>query len=119
MEAPGNSSFNSGLGSVKISLARTPEANLYVGSNFNKAKVSFNCHPVTGYFEFIAMADEGRIISPFRFDKEEIFQDDIKRYRDSSDFGKKGNYNRKSYLRGDSKPKITLKTVTGTAQLTK
>jgi hypothetical protein len=115
----GNSSFSSGMGSVKISLARAPEADLYVGSNFNKALVSFNGRPVTGYFEFIAMADKGRIISPFKFDKEETFQDDIKNYRDSSDFGKKSDYNRKSFIRGDNKPKITLKTVTGRAQLIK
>jgi len=115
----GNSSFSSGMGSIKISLARTPAADLYVGSSFNKAQVSFNGHPVTGYFEFIARADEGKIISPFKFDKEEAFLDDIKNYRDSSDFGKKSEYRRKSFIRGDSKPKITLKTVTGTAQLTK
>ena len=115
----GNSSFSSGMGSIKISLARTPAADLYVGSSFNKAQVSFKGHPVTGYFEFIARADEGKIISPFKFDKEETFLDDIKNYRDSSDFGKKSEYRRKSFIRGDSKPKITLKTVTGTAQLIK
>jgi len=113
----GTSSFISGLGSIKISLARGPAADLYVGSNFNKAQVSFNGHPVTGYFEFIAMADEGKTISPFKFDNEETFLDDIKNYRDSSDFGKKSDYDRKSFIRGDSKPKITLKTVTGKAQL--
>jgi len=115
----GNSSFSSGMGSIKISLDRTPAADLYVGSNFNKAQVSFNSHPVTGYFEFIAMAEKGRIISPFKFDKEETFQDDIKSYKDSSDFGKKSEYLRKSFIRGDNKPKITLKTVSGTAQLIK
>jgi hypothetical protein len=87
------------MGSVKISVAKTPEADLYVGSNFNKAQVSFNGHPLTGYFEFIAMADKGIIISPFRFDSEETFRDDIKNYRDSSDFGKKSDYNRKSFIR--------------------
>ena len=82
-------------------------------------RVNFNGHPVTGYFEFIAMADEGRIISPFKFDIEETFLDDIKNYNTSSDFGKKDDYFRKSFIRGDSNPKITLKTVTGTAKLTK
>ena len=115
----GNSTFSSGMGSIKISLDRAPAADLYVGSNFNKAQVSFDGHPVTGYFEFIAMADEGRIISPFRFDKEETFLDDIKNYRDSSDFGKKSEYLRKSFIRGDSEPKITIKTVKGTALLIK
>jgi hypothetical protein len=115
----GNSSFSSAIGSIKISLAQTSAANLYVGSNFNKAQVSFNGHPVTGYFEFIAMAGKGRIISPLKFDKEETFLDDIKSYRDSSDFGKKSEYKRKSFIRGDSNPKITLKTATGIAQLIK
>jgi len=105
------------MSSIKISLDRAPEADLYVSSSFNKAQVSFNSHPVTGYFEFIAMADEGRIISPFKFDNEETFLDDIKNYRNSSDFGKKDDYNRKSFIRGDSSPRITLKTVTGIAQL--
>jgi hypothetical protein len=115
----GNSSFSSGMGSIKISLDRAPEADLYLSSSFSKAQVRFNGHPVIGYFEFIAMADEGRIISPFKFDKEETFLDDIKNYNTSSDFGKKDDYNRKSFIRGDNKPKITLKTVTGTAQLTR
>ena len=115
----GNSSFSTGMGIIKISLARPPESDLYVGSSFNRAQVRFNGHPVTGYFEFIAMADEGRIISPYRFDKEEIFMDDIKNYRNSSDFDKKSEYKRNSFTRGISKPKITLKTVTGTAQLIK
>jgi hypothetical protein len=115
----GNSSFSSAIGSIKISLARSSAADLYVGSNFNKAQVSFNGHPVTGYFEFIAMAGKGRIISPIKFDKEETFLDDIKSYRDSSDFGKKSEYKRKSFIRGDSNPKITLKTATGIAQLIK
>lgn len=115
----GNSSFNSGMGSIKISLAQMPAADLYLCSNFNKAQVSFNGHPVTGYFEFIAMADKGRIISPIKFDNIETFLDDIKSYQNSSDFGRKSEYNRKSFIRGDSKPKIIIKTVTGTAQLIK
>jgi hypothetical protein len=115
----GKSSFSTGMGIVKISLAREPEADLYVGSSFNKAQVNFNGHPLTGYFEFIAMADGGRIISPFKFDKEDTFLDDILSYRDSSDFGKKSEYKRKSFTRGDSNPKIKLKTVTGIAQLIK
>jgi len=115
----GNSSFSSGMGSIKISLACMPAADLYVCSSFNKAQVSFNGHPVTGYFEFIARADKGKIISPIKFDKEETFLDDIKSYRNSSDFGKKDDYYRKSFIRGDSKPMIVIKTVTGTAQLIK
>jgi hypothetical protein len=115
----GESSFSTGMGTVKISLAREPEADLYVGSSFNKAQIRFNGHPVTGYFEFIAMADGGRIISPFKFDNEETFLDDIKNYNTSSDFGKKDDYYRKSFIRGDSNPKITLKTITGTAKLIK
>jgi hypothetical protein len=115
----GNSSFSTAMGIMKISLARPPEADLSVASSLNKAQVSFNGHPVTGYFEFTAMADKGKIISPFKFDKEETFMDDIKNYSDSTDFGKKSDYNRKSFIRGDSKPKITLKTVTGIAQLIK
>ena len=115
----GESSFTTGMGTVKISLAREPEADLYVGSSFNKAQVNFNGHPLTGCFEFIAMADGGRIISPFKFDKEEILMDDIKNYRYASDFGKKSEYKKNSFIRGDSIPKITLKTVTGIAQLIK
>ena len=115
----GNSSFSSAIGTIKISLARTSAADLYVGSNLNKAQVRLNGHPVTGYFEFIALADGGKIISPFKFDNEETFQDDIKSYRDSSDFGKKSEYMRKSFIRGNSNPKITLKTGTVIAKLIK
>jgi len=63
------------------------------------------------------LTDGGRIISPYKFDKEETFLDDIKNYNTSADFGKKENYYRKSFIRGDSIPKIKLKTFTGTAQL--
>ena len=115
----GNSSFSTGMGIIKISLDRPPESDLYVGSSFNRAQVRFNGHPVTGYFEFIARVDKGKIMSPFKIDKEEIFMDDIKNYRNSSDFGKKSEYKRSSFIRGDSIPKITLKTVTGIAQLIK
>jgi len=115
----GESIFSTGMGNIKISLAHTPAADMYVGANFNKARVNFNGHPVTGYFEFIAMADKGRIISPFKFDYTETFLDDIKSYQNSSDFGRKSEYNRKSFIRGDSKPKFVIKTVTGTAQLIK
>ncbi len=92
----GNSSFSSGTGSIKISLAQMPAADLYVCSNFNTAQVNFNGHPITGYFEFIARADKGKIISPFKFDHMETFLDDIKSYENSSDFGRKSEYNRKS-----------------------
>jgi len=44
---------------------------------------------------------------------------DIKSYRYSSDYGKKSDYFRKSFIRGDSKPVIALKTVSGTVQLVK
>jgi len=115
----GKSSFSTGMGIVKISLAREPEADLYVGSSFNKAQVNFNGHPLAGCFEFIAMADGGRIISPFKFDKEETFLDDIKNYNTSSDFGKKADYSRKSFVMGESEPKITLKTLTGIAKLSR
>jgi hypothetical protein len=115
----GNSSFITGMGSVKISLARTPDADLYVESNFNKARVRYNGHPVTGHFEFIARADEGKIISPFKFDRTDTFLDDVKSYRNSSDFGKKSEYLRKSFIRGDNIPAITLKTVSGSIHLIK
>lgn len=115
----GKSCFSTGMGNIKISLDHTPAADMYVASNFNKARVNFKSLPVTGYFEFIAMADKGRIISPFKFDREETFPDDIKSYRNSSDFGKKSDYMRKCFTRGYGSPQITLKTVTGTAQLIK
>jgi len=43
-----------------------------VGSNFNKAQVRLNGHPVTGYFEFIAHGWQGRIISPSNLTKKNI-----------------------------------------------
>lgn len=115
----GKSNFMTGMGNIMISLAREPESDLYVGSNFNKAQIRYNGHPFIGSFEFIAMAEGGRIISPYKFDNEETFLDDIMNYRNSSDFGKKTYYNRKSFIKGDSNPKIVIKTVTGTAQLIK
>ena len=69
----GNSNFSTGLGNITISLAQEPEADLYVGSSFNRAMVNFNGHPLAGCFEFICRADEGQIISPFDLKKKRPF----------------------------------------------
>jgi len=115
----GDSRFRSTTGSIKISLSQTPTEDLYLASTTNKVQLNFNGHDVTGYFEFIARADDGRISCPYKFDDEDTFLDDLKTYRNSSDFGKKSEYNRKSFIRGYSKPKITIRTVSGTAKLSR
>jgi hypothetical protein len=113
----GPSVFTTGNGDIEIGLAETARHNLLVGSASGRAILNYNDNPVAGAFEFIARADKGRIVCPYRFDVEEVFKDEKRQYKTESDFGVLVDYNRKTLVRASRDPKITLKTITGIVKL--
>ena len=67
--------------------------------------LDFNGNQVEGYFEFIARARGGRIISPFPFDDESTFWEN--NYL----------YDRKWFTRGSDDTQVLLRTLTGRVEL--
>ncbi|NJO88672.1 MAG: DUF4097 domain-containing protein [Chloroflexia bacterium] len=65
-------------GNIKIDLMKslTQEMNLSTASG--NIKLDYKGNEVKGFFEFIARQDKGKIISPFKFDKEEVIEKDGK-----------------------------------------
>lgn len=103
----GESSFKVVSGDIYLKLSKSLEHDLTLDSASGNVVLNFNGNPVKGHFEFRARAEMGKIISPFKFDKEE----------ETYEYGKK--YLIKSFKRGGAAPKIILKTATGRAILEK
>lgn len=97
--------FKVASGDVYVKLAGSAAHNLTVASASGDAVLNYNGHPIKGYFEFKAIDDSGRIISPFAFDKEE----------EEEKWGKK--YFIKSFKRKSDTPKILIHTASGKAVL--
>jgi hypothetical protein len=75
--------------------------------------LDYDGNPVTGFFEFTARRDRGRIVSPIKFDTEEEYEPGW------GDRGRSVIYLRKTFTKGDDKPVILLGTSSGTAELKK
>jgi hypothetical protein len=99
--------FRVASGNVEIVLAESAAHDLKLASATGNAVLDYNGNPVKGKFEFSALLDLGKIISPFSFDKEE----------EEEKWGKK--YVIKSFEKGGDEPKIHIKTATGKAVLKK
>ncbi len=82
-------------------------------SNFGAVTLDFNGNPIEGSFEFIARADKGKIVCPYKFDTEQVFKSKKMIYKNEADFKELVDYKVCSFIRGDQKPKVLLKTVTG------
>ncbi len=103
----GESLFKVVSGDIYIRLSKSIGCDLNLYSASGKVALNYNGHPIKGYFEFRSRAELGKIISPFKFDKEEeIFE-----------YGKK--YLVKSFKREGAVPRIIIKTATGKAVLEK
>jgi DUF4097 and DUF4098 domain-containing protein YvlB len=100
------SNFKTVSGDIYIKLSKTPDHDLTLSSASGNAVLNYNGNPIKGSFEFRARADVGKILSPFKFDKEE----------ETYEYGKK--YMIKSFKKGAA-PKIILKTASGKAVLEK
>lgn len=101
----GRSEFKTASGDVDVKLAKSAEFDLTLASASGDAVLDYNGNPIFGYFEFTAKKDDGRIESPFKFDKEEVI----------SKYGQE--YLKKSFTRKNGKPVILIKTASGTAAL--
>lgn len=102
-----SSAFKVASGDVEIILVKSPAHDLKLASASGDVVLDYNGNPINGWFEFRARVDNGKIRSPFTFDKEEIEEKWSKKY------------NVKSFKKGEDTPKIYLHTSSGTAELKK
>ncbi|HLP48531.1 MAG TPA: DUF4097 family beta strand repeat-containing protein [Candidatus Kapabacteria bacterium] len=103
IQAP--SEFKVTSGNVNVTLAESAERDLIVTSADGQAMLNYNGNPVKGRVEFRALSGKGEIISPFKFDKEEI----------EEKWGKK--YDVKSFEKEGDTPRIYIHTSLGKAIL--
>jgi hypothetical protein len=101
----GESTFSSASGDVIIELADSAVYDLTLTSASGRAILNYGGAPLTASFEFTARAGRGRIVAPFRFDREEQF------------FQGGQLYERKTLVQGRNNPKITIATASGRAEL--
>jgi len=107
VEIASESSFNTASGDVKVKLAKSAEYDLTLSTASGNVGLDYNGNEMKGYFEFTARYEKGEIVSAVKFDKEEVVEIE----------GKK--YDKKSFTKGSSSPKITLKTSSGTIRFGK
>ncbi|MCP5106738.1 MAG: DUF4097 domain-containing protein [bacterium] len=100
-------SFKVASGNVEVKLAESAAHDLNLAAGSGNVLLDYSGNAVKGWFEFRALAGAGEIISPFKFDKEEV----------KEKWGKK--YDFKSFKKDGDSPKIHLYTSTGNAQLKK
>jgi len=103
----GESSFTTASGSVYIRLSESLAYDTKLTSASGNATLDYNGNNISGTFEFVARVKKGEIISPIKFDKEEIFTKNGKEYY------------RKSFTKGNKTPEIKIETSTGKAELLK
>lgn len=107
VEILGESNFKTASGNVNVILANTPTHDIVISSASGNSVLDFNGNEIKGTFEFSARVDKGEIVSPIKFDKEEIID-------------KNGNdYDLKTFTTGESTPLIKIKTASGEAKLIK
>jgi len=115
----GESSFSTNGGDVEIVLAKTPRHNITIATGTGRGLLDYNGNTVVGSFKFSAEKDKGRIVSPYPFDRQGTYKDDLKHIRNENDVGKKVDYVIKEQVIGNSLPEIFMKTVRGSAVLRK
>jgi len=106
-ELSGSSVFSSASGDVEVSLSKSQLHDLKLSTASGDVVLKYNGNQMLGTFEFTAKVDQGKIISPVKFDKEVV----ITRNGDE--------YDVKSFTLGNATPSIVLKTASGTAKLVK
>jgi hypothetical protein len=67
----GSSSLNSGKGEVHFEIGAKLEGDLSLNTGMGDATLDFNGHKIEGDFEMKCGMKSGRIVAPFKFDKEE------------------------------------------------
>ena len=115
----GESSFSTNGGDVRVVLAKTPKHNVTIATGTGGGLLDYNGNTVVGSFKFSAEKGKGRIVSPYPFERQETYKDDLKYIRNENDFGKKVDYVLKEHVVGNSSPEIFMKTFRGRAVLKK
>jgi hypothetical protein len=115
----GESKFSTNVGDVDVILAKTPRHNITIATGTGRGLLDYNGNTVVGSFKFSAEKDKGRIVSPYRFERQTTYKDDLKIIRNQNDAGKKVDYLLKEQVIGNSLPEILIKTVRGSAVLSK
>ncbi len=101
------SSFETVSGEISVRLSKSSDYDLCLESTSGDVVLDFNGNPIKGSFEFIVKKEGGEIISPIKFDGVDEY------------YGNGRKYIRKYFKKGSSKPKITIKTYSGDAELRK
>lgn len=107
IEIEDKSSFYCASGDVYVRLVKATVYDLYVSSASGDAVLDYNGNPLKGYFEFEARVGKGKIISPVKFEKEEVITKNSQKY------------NKKSFNKESDTPKIKITTASGKAELRK
>jgi hypothetical protein len=115
----GESSFSTNGGDVRVVLAKTPKHNVTIATGTGGGLLDYNGNTVVGSFKFSAEKGKGRIVSPYPFERQETYKDDLKYIRNENDSGKKVDYVLKEHVVGNSSPEIFVKTIRGRAVLKK
>lgn len=113
------SSFSTNGGDVRVVLAKTPKHNVTIATGTGGGLLDYNGNTLVGSFKFSAEKGKGRIVSPYPFQRQETYKDDLKYIRNENDFGKKVDYVLKEHVVGNSSPEIFMKTIRGRAVLKK
>jgi DUF4097 and DUF4098 domain-containing protein YvlB len=103
----GASEFSVASGDVEIVLAKTCEFDLEVNSASGDVTLDYNGNPVKGMFVFTIRKDKGRIVCPFKFDKEEEFEQNGKKHL------------RKTFSKDGDTPVVKVNSASGTVELKK
>jgi len=115
----GESKFSTNVGDVDVVLAKTPRHNITIATGTGRGLLDYNGNTVVGSFKFSAEKNKGRIVSPYPFERQTTYKDDLKHIRNQNDVGKKVDYLLKEQVIGNSLPEIFMKTVRGSAVLSK
>ena len=115
----GESSFSTNGGDVRVVLAKTPKHNVTIATGTGGGLLDYNGNTVVGSFKFSAEKGKGRVVSPYPFERQETYKDDLKYIRNENDSGKKVDYVLKEHVVGNSSPEIFMKTFRGRAVLKK
>jgi hypothetical protein len=115
----GESKFSTNVGDVDVVLAKTPRHNITIATGTGRGILDYNGNTVVGRFKFSAEKNKGKIVSPYPFERQTTYKDDLKIIRNQNDVGKKVDYLLKEQVIGNSLPEIFMKTVRGSAVLSK
>lgn len=113
LDIQGESTFSVNGGPLYVSLSKTPTNNITLMTGTGAGILNYNGNPIIGNFKFSGEKGKGRIFSPYRFDTEEIYKDDLKQIQNQNDFGKKVDYLLKKQVIGSPSPEIQFKTSQG------